>query len=720
MAVYDMAPSSLIDKLRDRFRDFADVLTFPEWETERDKEKPLAKSEVAAVLDVAIETLQGLYVHMDLKRARRGVDPVQQLIVLKQRMNALGDGVPARPFHEAVLQIFKSLGDAHTAYRLPAPHKFAIAFLPFLINAYQRQDRSHGYVVSHVLPDAEPQLPGIGFAKGVEITTWNGMTIDDAVKAATEFEEGSNSPHDFLLTLQFMTVRWLGATFGPDSPWVVVGYTDASGAHHECKFHWLTARLRDDGSKSGQLIAPAQAVATVFEPFPSVNGRDRAMHIGSAFVHLGRKTLFLPDIAQDQKAIASLEQASRELMSRFYGYVGREELRTFTEEQPLLQRTNGSDEHPTLLPGFLTAREHTIGEIFAKTGVQPPPEVDPSWRIGYIGIRAFPPAGFAREVFTYELRRLLNLLPGDGLVIDIRDNPGGSASLAEESLQLLTPRAITPLPFRFLASTSTGTITATGVFAEYNASITTAMGTGGRFSAGRPITSPQHANEVAQHYFGPVTLVTNAATYSAADIFAAGFEDQELGPVIGLDETTGGGGANCWFYHDDITIALGVDAAATTKNLPRGINMQFAVRQCSRIGKTNDGVPIEEIGVQTTEENRYRMTRDDILAERPWGLLQYAVARLFKSSRSARYDLATSLVDDGKERRVEVRTRNIDRLDFFINGRPSSVDVAHASEAPAISSPSLPRGELVELEIRGYARANELVARHVQVFPFLE
>jgi len=246
------------------------------------------------------------------------------------------------------------------------------------------------------------------------------------------------------------------------------------------------------------------------------------------------------------------------------------------------------------------------------------------------------------------------------------------------------------------------------------------MGTGGRFSAGRPITSPQHANEVAQHYFGPVTLVTNAATYSAADIFAAGFEDQELGPVIGLDETTGGGGANCWFYHDDITIALGVDAAATTKNLPRGINMQFAVRQCSRIGKTNDGVPIEEIGVQTTEENRYRMTRDDILAERPWGLLQYAVARLFKSSRSARYDLATSLVDDGKERRVEVRTRNIDRLDFFINGRPSSVDVAHASEAPAISSPSLPRGELVELEIRGYARANELVARHVQVFPFLE
>ena len=64
MAVYDMAPSSLIDKLRDRFRDFADVLTFPEWETERDKEKPLARSEVAAVLDVAIETLQGLYVHM--------------------------------------------------------------------------------------------------------------------------------------------------------------------------------------------------------------------------------------------------------------------------------------------------------------------------------------------------------------------------------------------------------------------------------------------------------------------------------------------------------------------------------------------------------------------------------------------------------------------------------------------------------------------------------
>jgi hypothetical protein len=494
---------------------------------------------------------------------------------------------------------------------------------------------------------------------------------------------------------------------------VVVGYTDASGALYECKFYWLTVHLKEDESKDGQILVPAQAVATVFEPFRSVNGQDRALHIGSASVHLSRKALFL-GTPQDSGLGDALERTGRALMSKFFGYVDRDALLAFTEAQPLLRRVDGTDTYPTLLPAFLTAREHTVEDVFRKTGIDPPPGLDADMRVGYIGIRAFPPMGFAREVFTYELRRLLNVLPGDGLVLDIRDNPGGSANLAEESLQFLTPRAITPLPFRFIASPTTRKITEGGIFAEYKASIETAMGMGGRFSAGRPVTSLQHANEIGQHYFGPVVLITNAATYSAADIFAAGFEDHELGPVIGLDETTGGGGANCWFYQDDITIALG----DTAKPLPRGINMQIAVRQCSRVGKQNDGVPIEEIGVQPRE--RYALTRDDILAQRPWGLLQHAVRALVRTGTMARYDLATSIEEDEGTRKVEVRTRNINRLDFFVNGRPSSLDVQHESAAAGSLSPNLPRGERVELEIRGYVHPNQLVARYVQVFPFLE
>ncbi len=36
--------------------------------------------------------------------------------------------------------------------------------------------------------------------------------------------------------------------------------------------------------------------------------------------------------------------------------------------------------------------------------------------------------------------------------------------------------------------------------------------------------------------------------YSTTDIFAAGFQDNEIGKVLGVDESTGAGGANVWEY----------------------------------------------------------------------------------------------------------------------------------------------------------------------------
>ena len=707
VTAYDTKPTDFAAALASRLAGRARVLTFAEWENERDKES-LGQADMLATVDIAIRTLEELYVHLDLKRARRGVDPVQQLRVFRERVAATG-GIAPRAFHEAMLQIFKSLGDAHTAYRLPPPHKFAVAFLPFLMNAHERGASARSYIVSHVLAEGDSEFSDIHFGRGSEITTWNGIPIDNAVKAATDFEEGSNTPHDFLLTLQFMTVRWLGASFGPDSPWVEVGYigTDGQPAHH--RFHWLTLQF----DKDPKIVVAAQAVAHLFEDrFRSVQERERAVHIGSELVHLSRMFIFVKPIAE-QRRTDDLERIGRSFRAKFYGYIGRAEMTEFTASEPLLKR-DATDQHQTLLPMFIVAREHTVGEVIDQAGVAPPGDLKShaDLRFGYLGIRAFPLSGFPREIFSYELRRLLNLMPSGGLVLDIRDNPGGSANLAEEALQLFTARPITPLPFRFLASLSTRDISSV-MYDAYHPSIATALMTGGRFSAGLPLTSVEHANEIGQQYFGPVVLITNGATYSAADVFAAGFRDHHIGEVIGLDETTGGGGANCWLY-DDVRRAL----RDSIKPLPRGIDMQVAVRQCSRIGNGNDGVPIEEIGVQPT--SRYALSIEDILGARPWRLLLRAASELAKKS-AQRYDLVTTLIGGPRERRVQVKTENIDRLDFFVNGRPSSVDVKGTgrSDGALPTSPLLPADDRVTLEIRGYVRPNTLVARYVQVFPFL-
>ena len=77
-----------------------------------------------------------------------------------------------------------------------------------------------------------------------------------------------------------------------------------------------------------------------------------------------------------------------------------------------------------------------------------------------------------------------------------------------------------------------------------------ALQTGSPFSAGFPISDPKKCNEMGQRYFGPVVLITDALCYSTTDIFAAGFQDHEIGKVIGVHETTGAGGANVWEHSE--------------------------------------------------------------------------------------------------------------------------------------------------------------------------
>jgi hypothetical protein len=485
---------------------------------------------------------------------------------------------------------------------------------------------------------------------------------------------------------------------------VLVGYTGTDGTYRETKCYWSVLLFRRDP----KLAITSRAAAAVLGLFEPRSERQRALHLGSSVVHDSRLALFRPDKKPKAVELRQLRRAGFELRRRFYGYIGRQELREFSLRHRALRPDSG--ELPSLLPLLCEAREHSAETLVAHAG-----PVDESVRaavdgktFGYLRIRGFPLEEPDRGLFKYELIRLLNLMPRWGLILDVRENPGGSANLAEESLQFLTPRAIAPLAFRFIASDTTRRLVQLpgGAYREYAPSVLTALETGGRFSAGRPLTSTERANQLGQQYFGPVVLLTNALTYSAADMFAAGFEDNGLGEILSLDETTGAGGANCWFYQQYLGPVLGGPV------LPREMNMQFAVRQCARVGLDTVGVPLEEIGVRAREGHRYVLTRLDVLAKRPWNLLLEAASRL---SRQPSCDLETRVSSGGPaSRMLTVRTSGIDRLDCYVNGRPSANDVGDG-EWPI----PLPDGR-VDLELRGFARRDgrpTLVARYIQVFP---
>jgi C-terminal processing protease CtpA/Prc len=103
-------------------------------------------------------------------------------------------------------------------------------------------------------------------------------------------------------------------------------------------------------------------------------------------------------------------------------------------------------------------------------------------------------------------------------------------------------------------------------------------------------------------------LITDALCYSAADMFAAGFQDHNLGKVIGTHTNTGAGGANVWSHETLRKLINGARVAYDPlEPLPKGANFNFAVR---RILRRNDE-PIEDLGI--TPDVLHKITRKDLL-----------------------------------------------------------------------------------------------------------
>jgi hypothetical protein len=209
---------------------------------------------------------------------------------------------------------------------------------------------------------------------------------------------------------------------------------------------------------------------------------------------------------------------------------------------------------------------------------------------------------------------LLNEAAPDGLILDIRGNPGGDIVAAEMMLQMLTSNRITPCRFHFArtpmllallkhvisareASARSDAInSAIFEFEHWFTEVSRSLTGHEPLTIGLPLTEERRANDIKRVYKGPVTLLVDARSYSAADIFAAGFQDNDIGLVVGVDPNTGGGGANVW-SHRQLRSSLPPDSPLDIQELPADIRMSVAIRRATRVG-LNEGTAIEDVGVK--------------------------------------------------------------------------------------------------------------------------
>jgi hypothetical protein len=215
---------------------------------------------------------------------------------------------------------------------------------------------------------------------------------------------------------------------------------------------------------------------------------------------------------------------------------------------------------------------------------------------------------------------------------------------------------------------------------------------GSSFSNAFPITPVEGANAIGQKYCGPVLLITDARCYSATDIFAAGFQDHEIGEVLGVDANTGAGGANVWDHAllKQLLEIPTVDRTSPYEDLPQGAGMRVAIRRTVRVGELS-GTPVEDLGV--TPDIRYSLTRDDVL-EGNVDLLNRAgeiLAKLTVHELSA-----TAKVGANGDLVVKLKFANLDRADIAVDDRPrATVDLTGTTATVTI--PQVPDAKTVRI-----------------------
>ena len=560
------------------------------------------------IVDQAILVLGENYVHLPLKRAMHGVDPIQRLRLLRYRLDEAMDGVlgPEIEFHNELSRIFNSLRDLHTRYRLPAPFLGKTAWLPFLVEEI-RENGENKYIVSKLLADAGPDT----FKVGVTITHWNGTAIHQAILHNADHQAGSNEAARLARGINSLCIRPLTQGLPPEEQWVNIRYIDLQGKVCEYNQPWL-----------------------VFNPSMGLNRivEDQNSKENSA--------LGLDDHTDD------INQIKKILFAK-----GANNMPSSKRRHP---KSDAGQLIETRMEGIFLAKEIT------RAGK----------KYGYIRIFSFNVAN--ADVFVAEFVRLTQKMSSNGLIIDVRGNGGGLIYAAEQLLQVLTPKIIEPERAQFINSPLNLTICRnhkkSSRFPGLNLghwidSIHQSVETGATYSLGFPITDPDKCNNLGQCYFGPVVLIVDPLCYSATDMFTAGFKDHDIGPVLGVGTNTGAGGANVWSHN--LLMQLMVpdqesDLVSPYKPLPLGANFRVAIRRTVRVG-ANAGNVVEDLGVKPNVV--YHMTRNDVLDGND-DLLSEAV-KLLANRKPHTVDITVKLNGD-KAPVIKLKTRSVDRVDVTL------------------------------------------------------
>ncbi len=585
-----------------------------------EKRTRLSRQDRLRIVEQALLLLNMNYVHLPLKRAMHAVDPIQRLKLLRFRLSEMKDSeLPSEmQFHQRMMEIFASTRDLHTMYLLPEPFIDHVAYLPFLIEQYFERNRKGKRVEKFMVSRVVKEFYQSIPNAGPEV-----LSFEPGVDVL--YWNGVPIKRAIELNGESQAGSNIDARFARGLDSLTIRPLDTSLPPDE---RWVNLTYR---SKTGEnftlnqdwLVLKTGEAATPPLASKSTRKKRAAIDIKKTKINQLTKTLFAPRDVPVRKSLQHILYAeTRNVDGREFGYI-----RLFTFE---------------------------VGD----------------------------PDEFVKD-FAQVIKS--DGFPQEGLIIDVRSNPGGRIRAGERLLQLFTPRRIKPELFEFLNTPSNLEICRSAPkgwqLDQWAESIAESVVTGAIYSTGFPLNCEESCNDIGQTYYGPVVLITDALSYSTTDMFAAGFQDNEIGEILGTSDNTGAGGAEFWRYQNLVDASKD---SSTFKPLPRGADIVLAVRRSIRVGR-HAGRPLEEIGI--VPDRRHHMTKrdvlgtnDDLIKRAAKILAKKPVYRLSVEHLTRKDGTRGIVVTASSKVEPSDSVKNISRLDVYMDGRPyKSVDAREGS-----------------------------------------
>lgn len=623
-----------------------DEIAFPELSPEQ-------KQTLASQARLIIEQL---YVNRYYKEAYYG----QSVAIGDQMANIEVNAaeLPTEILEFEIADVWNSQRDGHLKFFFPKPYACYASMMPFSLVEVFAPDAEHAVVVKSLRSFAG-SLEGVPRV-GDELVSYAGMPVQQAIEEQIAMYGGANNSGGYAQALYTLTVRDHRFHRVPDEDSVTMTFQTPSGSQYTVNLPWTTER--DD-----KCVAPPGGVSSSLR---DASGLDPSV----------------PDLSlrMDMQAEDSLNEYQL-LCANLESTYG-------IEENP-----KGLVLNPTDVQGIAWARYEnrfgTFGYLKLGTFMNSKSQADQAFKL-------------IRDLLTVELRNTR------GLILDLRGNPGGMITLADRLPELFAARDV-PVQGARLINTDLNAFVlnnsplGTGPNAQWSALINEVAGTDARYTRTATFTTKADANEVGQAYFGPVAVLTNALTFSAAEHFAALMQDERLGTIWGEDLKTGGSGANVM---EHATFVRNVGDPFT--ELPAGQAMRVAWRQFLRTGR-NAGMVLEDQAV--TADRRVRLTLEEILTGTPIQLDRITADLAFLSNGgvpSAYFEFGRQTETSIDDMELNLTVEHTDEVQVRIGGALVSRMNVGAGPAKvvriALPTAGVRIGDILNIELGGLKYGNQV------------